>query len=194
GHDRDVAEPGGERGKEPQRAVQFLLVTELGQLVGIRARHGHGSPPPAVPRQPHALTHYVRNVFAGEVHRRRRGAPAPTPSPCAPGLPGAAGAAGVPCGAAGTQYAGVGPQFGGLVRCLEPLARRAAGGGCEPDVTSVAPITAQWACSERRSPGAAFAAVILNECATRGSMLAVSGPTVNRFSLSMPPFVMPGRA
>src|SRR5262249_32023042 len=45
GHDRDVAEPGGKRGKQPKRAVQFLLVTEPGQLIGIRARRGHGAPP-----------------------------------------------------------------------------------------------------------------------------------------------------
>ena len=43
GHDRDVAEPRGERGEQPERPVQLLLVTELGQFVGVRTRHGHGS-------------------------------------------------------------------------------------------------------------------------------------------------------
>src|SRR6185437_6502653 len=45
GHDRDVAEPRGEGGEQPERAVQLLLVAELGQFVSVRTWHGHGPSP-----------------------------------------------------------------------------------------------------------------------------------------------------
>src|SRR5208282_5791241 len=40
-------EPGGERREQAERAVKLLLVAELGQLVSVRAWHGHGPPPMA---------------------------------------------------------------------------------------------------------------------------------------------------
>jgi hypothetical protein len=47
GHDRDVAESRGERGEQPEGAVEFLLVAERGQFVDVRVRHRHGSSPSA---------------------------------------------------------------------------------------------------------------------------------------------------
>ena len=38
GQDRDVAEPGRERGEAPQRPVELLLVTEAGKLAAVRGR------------------------------------------------------------------------------------------------------------------------------------------------------------
>src|SRR6266704_2279351 len=110
GHDRDVAEPRGERGEEPQRAVQFLLVAELGQFVGVRTRHSHGSSPSRRPddiivnrptpqvKRTRPATHPVslaRGRFPrpGAGRRRRAGTCRPPAGPPArPGTPGSASA------------------------------------------------------------------------------------------------------